>query len=273
MTGRIDDPLRAARQWRRAATGALLALACSLCSCLSKPLPPPVPLSPDSETLSAMAQAPVVFIGMSTASGKIAPRGSAIVLDDRRLALTLHQVEQPTGVIQFTEDFGTRYTQVAGGATTFADIHRSGLSREDWALIELQDPLPLPYQPAAVDWGRPVAPGEPVYLIGYPFGDALRQEGDAVRVYVTELRRIMLAGRVEPRPPHRKAPDDVLYVRLPRPEDMGAGFSGGAAAVWDLDLRQPVIIGICSGSLVLERGGDRAAFAIIIRPTSPDAHR
>lgn len=225
-------------------------------------------LSPAPEVLLAMAELPVVSFVIPIGETSTARRsGSAIVLDDHRLVFTLHQVDEQNDVIRFSSEYATRYEVLASGNGTSDLFHQTGPTSEDWALVEIDKPIPTRYIPAYIDWERKVETGEPVYLVGFPFAPAIRDDGEMVRLIVPYLERSVIPGRAALRPAHSKAPRNMLYVH--RPAFDGTGLSGGAAAVWDETLNAPVIIGIIAGRLEVIQGSNETTLAMVVRPPIP----
>lgn len=233
-------------------------------ACESTP-PPPPHLVPSPALVQEMTELPVLSFVIPIGESNMARRsGSAVMLSPRQLVFTLHQVDEENHTIRLSGDFATQYRVVASGDGTSELIHEQGPTADDWALVELDEPVPWEFRSAVVDWQRAIDVGEPVYLVGYPFGPALRNEGTRVRLILPDVQRQVIAGRAARRPAHHKAPRDVLYVH--REAFDGVGLSGGAAAVWDDQEGAPVIIGIVAGSLEVKHRGHRTTYAMVVRP-------
>src|SRR5690606_18908279 len=137
------------------------------------PIPPPQSMPRRHEAIAAMMRLPVIHIWME-AGDRLVPRGSAVVLGERTLALSLHQLDVRGARLALPGNLLTTWSIIACGSATVAEMQAGGgPSRDDWAIIELAEPLPKSYPQALVDWKRPVPLGEPVYVAGFPYGDAL----------------------------------------------------------------------------------------------------
>ena len=258
-----DDVPGPIQKLRSVARLLLLALAAVAISCQA-PIPPPRHVPMNQEAVSAMMRLPVIHIWMEVGD-RLVPRGSAVVLDEWRLALSLHQLDDQGSRLGVPGGVITPYTIVACGKSAPGAHHENGPSPEDWAIIELDEPLAKSYPPALVDWQRPVPTGEAVYVVGFPYGDALVMRNGLPAISGAFSGHV-IGGRIEPRPPHPDLPRDVLYIRWGDVGGEWTGVSGGAAAVWDETLRRPVIIGIMTGSAKLERGGTVAVWGLVARP-------
>lgn len=210
-------------------------------------------LEAEAAFLERARRLPVLCI-VTTSSEAPGPGGigSAVVISDRRLLLTRHQIIEGHDRVRTSSEFETGFRMVIGGDA----------AKNDWAVIELDDPIPAFEGVPALDPSRRIRPDEVVYLIGYPTGKLSRTDGKLRLPPPLEVAHC-LAMR-----PWRGASKAQVPVRVTSSSDISGGISGGAAAVFDRERNGLVVIGIVSSSVILDSGRDEAAreAIVVIRP-------
>lgn len=176
--------------------------------------------------------------------------GSALRLSDRTLLLTEHQIRSDATGKPIPQDW-----IVVGGKLYQYRLLASGggILEKDWAILELDHPLPPSPVTISTDFNRRLEPGTEVFAVGYHFMSITRREQPFTNHEVDSYPKLALRGVVIARPSHGNLPETAIYIdTLARSSLYGA--SGGAVVVKDPHTGQLTAVGTLSTGLQRESG-------------------